>query len=421
MPATKAVFIAENDSGVVPPTSGPDYIETPISSEGVRAASSATQDDLITDSRQPRDVVRTGFECSGPLASRLAYGMHDHILEGALFSADWSNVNGSGTKVASATVQLLTASKTIVATAATPFAGLAVGDWVRLEKVGYANHGIAVRISVWTDSSNIAYDSWTATPTNDGSAVSGVTVRPGQRIVPGNTDREFTYVKKIAQAGATLYECFIGAKFDGLSLQAQPGQIMAFGSQVFARRVVEDFTGSFTIDDDGEIAATGNDIELATYLASAGGGGYTAAPGNKLFSTAQRSGGAVMLDGVPSSIMSTFSMDLQNNIAGEPVLFRQGNAYVEPGQVGIAGNFEAIFADSTLYEKFIADQEARLGLYVVDNSLQGYLFDWPSIRINDGGTQIQGQTGLVKLALSWGATVDVTTSRAMQVIRFGAD
>ena len=419
MAATRSIFIAKNSgSSIVPSTTAADYIETLITNESIRAQSQSTQSQLISDSRQPRDVVRTGFEVGGPINSEFAYGMHDHILEAALFSADWAQCNGSSKKVASATVEVNHSTKTIVATAASPFTGLAVGDWVRLEKSGYANTGICFRISTWTDADNIAYDSWTKTPTSDGSGVTGVTVRTGERIVAGNTDRVFTVVKKIGQAGATLYECILGAKFNGFSVSAAPGSILGFAADVFAQRVVPEFDGSFSLDSAGNVVASGGTaIALATYLTSPN---FTAAPGNKVFSTAQATGGAIMLDGVPSAVMSNFNMQLQNNITGEGVLFYQGNAFVEPGNIAITGTAEAIFNAADLYTKFINDEEAKVAVYLVDNSTQGYIIDLPSVRVNDGGTSIPGQTGLVKLPLSFGATVDSVTSRALQIIRFDA-
>lgn len=416
MASSRSIFIGLNSgSSVVPSTTAADYIETLFSSESVAAAAQTTQDDTFSASRQPRGAVRTGFNVGGALNGRMRYGAYDHIMESALFSSDWAQVNGSSMKVTGATVQVNHGAKTIVASAATPFTGLAVGDWVKLEKSAYDNDGICFRISTWTDASNIVYDSWSKTPTTDGAPVTTVTVRMGERITVGTQDRLHTYVKKLSQAGSDIYQAFLGCQFDQLGIQLSAGELMSFSTQVRGRKLVPDFDGTFVLDSNGDIDAGGTSIALATYLAS----GFTAAPTTSVLSTASATTGAIMLDGVPSLAVESYDLQLANNIQGEQTIFVFGDAYVEPGVVAMTGNFSAVFDGTDLMEKFVNDQTAALAVYMVGSDGKGYIFDNQAVRLGNGQNDFNSDA-LVKLAFSWSAEVDSTTSRAFQIIRFDA-
>jgi len=420
MASVRAIYIGGGQSGsVVPSTTASDYIETLFTSEGVAAVAQTTQDDTFSASRQPRGSVRTGFNVGGPLNGRLRYGAYDHIMESALFSPNWATlqtVSGSGVKKISANITVDHSAKTIVAATNTPFTGLAVGDWVRLEKDGYQNDGICLRISTWTDASNIVYDSWSKLPTTDAGSETGVTVRAGERITVGTTDRLHTYVKKLSQVTVDSYQAFLGCQFDQFGISLSPGDLSSFSTQVRGRKLVPDFTGDFNLDTNGDLVASGGaNIQIDTYTAS----GYTAAPSTSVLSTATNTGGSIMIDGEPSLVVSNFDFNLANNIQGEQTIFVFGDYAVEPGVVGLTGNLNAIFAGTDLLEKFVNDQSARLACYITGTDDKGYIFDVPNVRLG-GGESGFNNDALVRLGFTWSAEVDATTSRAFQVVRFDA-
>lgn len=417
MANTKAVFIAENASSstLVPSTTAADYIEIPITSENVGATAQSTASQTIRNDRQPSGAIRTGIQVAGAISAEFAYGAYDAPLQWALLSAAWANVNGSAVKSTGNTITLDHSTKNITASSGTPFAGLAVGDWVRLEKSGYQNDMIAVRISTFTSSTDINYDSWTKTPTTDGSGVASVTVRSGQSIEIGTTDYLLTLAKKIAQAGVTKYPAYLGLAADGLQLSLQPGQVPSLQIPFVGSSLVGDDDGDFRLDSDGnEVGSGGTNIVLSTYLAS----GYTAAPSNSVFSPVQQSS-SLMVDGVPSSLLTQFQMALANNTAGEPVLFRFGNYGVSAGAAAISGSFEAIYTDGSLRTAFRNETPIRLALYIVDGTGQAYIIDMPRVLLNGGNDAITSAGGFVKLPFQFSAEKDSTTSRALQIIRLG--
>lgn len=417
MTNTKAIFFSRNASTgtLVPSTTAADYIEVPLSNENLVATAQTTQSDIIRSDRAPAGAIRTGVSVSGQVNSQFLFGAYDDLLEAALLSAAWDYCNGSAVKVTGATVTVDHSAKTIVASAATPFTGLAVGDWVRLEKTGYQNTGIAFRISVWTDASNITYDSWSSTPTTDGSSVSSVVVRPGERIENGTTDVLYTAVKKIGQSGATKYPCYLGVTIDGVQISFQPNQVPTIGFPLVGTSLVSDDDGSFALDANGdEVSSGGTTIALSTYLAS----GFTAAPSNSVFSPVNRSS-SVIVQGIPSVVATQFSFSLANNTSGEPILFNDRAYGTSPGTLSITGQTEAIYTASDLRTAFVNDSAVRIAMYVVDGDGQAYIIDMPRVKIGGGGESIAGNEGFVKTPFTFSLEKDGTTGRAIQIIRLG--
>jgi len=418
MSVVKSLFIGLNSgTSIVPSTTAADYIETLFTSENVAASASTTEDDTYSTSRQPRGSVRTGISAQGPLEQRFRFGASDHIFESGLHSPDWEPVSLNGTptySISNATLQLNSSTKVITATLNSPFSDLAVGDWVRLEKVGYANHGLVCRISVWTSADQITFDSWSQTLTNDASPVTGIEVRSGERLTISTTERVHTYVKKIGQAGVELYEAIGGVRFEAVGVSLQQGQLATVSTQVRGVKPFGEFDGNFIVDANGDIAASGTTIDLVTYTTSPN---YTAAPATSVFSLTQSTRGSVMVDGTPSTQMVEFSWNLANNIRGESVLFYFGEKYVQPGRVALSGTANAIFDDATLYTKFVNDTSARLASYIQDGDTNGYVFDMPNVKLGGGGTSLSGDD-LVKIPFTYACEVDSVTSRAFQLIRF---
>lgn len=419
MANTKAIFMAPNasTSTLVPSTTASDYIEVPLTSENLVAQAQTTESQIIRSDRAPAGSIRTGVSVSGSLNSEFLYGAYDELLKAALLSPAWADCNGSSVKVTGATITVDHSAKTIVASSGTPFAGLAVGDWVRLEKTGYQNDGIAFRISTYTSSTSIAYDSWTKTPTTDGSSVASVTVRAGERIENGTTDVLWTVAKKIGQAGSTKYPCYLGITIDGLQFSFQPNNVPTISFPLVGTALVGDDDGDFRLDANGdEVGSGGTNIVLSTYLAS----GFTSAPSNSVFSPVNKTS-SIIVEGVPSTVATQFSMSLANNTSGEPLLFNDRAYGTTAGRLAITGQTEAIYASSALRTAFVADSAVRLAVYIKDGDGQAYIIDMPRVKIGGGGESIAGSEGFVKTPFTFSLEKDGTTGRAIQIIRLGVD
>lgn len=408
----RSVFLAEQPSvgDLTPSTTAADYVNIPITNESVRASSSSTTSAIIRDDRQPQDQVRTGFEVQGPINSEMMAQAYDSLLEAGLFSPDWATVN-SGVQTGSLAV--VASTKNVAMTGA--FAGAAVGDWFRIEKAASTNNGIVCRIATKNGDDDVTVDSvcGSSSTLTDLTSTSGYTLRFGKRIVGGNTRRDFTYVKKLStSSGSTIYEAILGVLINGFGFQVQPNSILTCSFDLFARKVVPEFDGNVTINSEGNLDAGGTAINFASYLAS----GFTPAPSRKVFSSI--SNATIVLDKAINALMTSYQLNAANNVTGEGVIGVQGSATVEEGNASFTGQIEAILEDTGLYTKFINDGVASIAMLLSDAESYAYVVDLPSVKLNDGGTNIPGQTGSVKLPLSFGAGVDSVTNRAIQIVRF---
>lgn len=405
----RSIFIAKNPTAGsrVPSTTASDWIETPITNESVKPTSSATESAIIRADRQPQDQVRTGFEVGGTLNSEMMFGAYEHLILGAMGVSSFTQV-GDGEN-SSITLTVTAGTKTLAGTGIATNA--AVGDWIRLENEGEANHGLVARIATRASADSITVDSVSGTLVDE-TSTTGYNIRLGARATIGTVQQEFAYAKKITDAsGDTFYEALLGMLVNGWTLQAAPNSILTTSFEFLGRTVVPDFDGTFSVNADGEIDAGGTAVALATYLSS----GFTAAPSNKVYNAIRNA--RVILDGVYSTVATNLQFTLSNNAFGEPVIGVQGNKFVEFGNASFTGSLEAVIDDTVLYEKFINDTPGKVALYLVDADDQGYIIDVPSIRLNDGGTSIPGQTGTIKLPLQFGAGVDSTTGRALSITK----
>lgn len=412
----RSVFIARNPTdGAVPSTTAADYINLPITGASGGFVTTEIQDPTIRDDRQPAGSVRTGSSITGAVEGSFRYGAFDEALAAALLDDDWDYVDGSAVKSASLTLAVDSGAKTITASAGTPFAGLAAaGDWVRLEKTGWSNDGIVFHVASKTDTV-ITYDYASAAVTTDASEASCI-VRWGERITIGTTEHVYTLVKKIGQAGVTLYEMHTGINFDGVTLSAAIGQVMRCSFPYVGRSVIVSDDGTIIVDSNGDEAGSGTTIDLDDYLTT--GPGYTAADDGAAFSPVKQQS-AMWVDGELAATLKNITLTLANNTQGEAVLFQEGNQYVAAGDAQVTGSFNAIFNAIALMNVVKNNTSVAVQFYLVDSTGQGYIIDCPSCTLGSGGNPITNGRDLVQQQLRFSATVDATTDRAFSITRLG--
>lgn len=411
MTNVRSIFVSRNPSdGKVPSTTAADYVEIPIRGASGGFQTTEIQSQIIRSTRQPQGSTRTGSSVGATIDSEAIYGAFDDIFEAALLSAGWAFVDGSAIKSASLTVAVDAGAKTITASAGTPFAGLNVGDWVRLEKATWENDGIVFHVASKTDTI-ITYDYASATVTTDASE-SGVIVRWGERVEIGTTEGVFTVVKKIGQTGTTIYELHTKSQFDGLTINAAIGSFMSLSFPYIGGSAIYDDTGTVTVDSNGDEAASGTAIAIGTYLTS----GYTAAPSNTSFSPVKEAS-AMWVAGIQSTVLKNLTLTLGNNTQGEQVLFKAGNQFVAAGDAVVSGTFNAIFDAPDIMQSVVADDAVAVQFYLVDDQGQGYIFDCPNCKLGSNGTPISNGRDLVQQQLRFSAAPDPTTGRSFSITR----
>lgn len=417
MANVKSIFLGKNTSyGDVPSTTAADYLEIPIASFSGGKQSQRIPSRNIRNSRQPQAAILASTRVSGSVSMEFSAQTYDEVLQAALLSAAWAKVDGSANlKASSLTLAVDASAKTVDASTGTPFAGLAAGDWVRLEKTGWTNNGIALRVTGLRSSGlGFSYDAFSRTVTTDASET-GCVVRWGEELVIGTTERIFTLVERVAQIGADLFVPYLRARFDGFGLNIVPGQAMQMQAPWIAGEAPSDFDGTITVDSTtGEYDTAGaTTVQLSTYI----GSGYTAAPGNDSFTPVSESS-ALMVNAAPGANFTSLQFALTNNTQGTQVLFHQGDKYLAAGEAGISGSFRAVFENETYHDLLETDADVAIACYIVDSDGLAYVIDFPSCKLGGGETPIANASDLVESNFSFTGGLNSTTNQSMRVQRF---
>lgn len=414
----ESIYIARNATAgsLIGPTATSAYYELPITGETIRPSASSTQSALIRADRTPQDLVRTGFEVGGDLNTELMYGgggALDLLLRAVLFSADWTAPAASLTGAAvdfDESDAGYDDEPTLTLSGGPTWANFDVGDWIRVDDAGGANHGLICRIKEKATTTVAKVDHLSGTMTTE--SATGVTISSGERINASNSRSDLTIVKRFGDINK--WEVILGALVDTMRVNVTPNAIVTASFGINAKRAVAEFDGAFSINADGEIVQSGG----TAYDFPTGVNALNAAPSNAVFNSIRNA--KVFLDGAKSTVLTSFGLNMANNVFGTQVVGIQGNQSVEPGSIGLTGQVEALFEDESLYVKFINDVEASMALTLMDASGQAYVLDTPAVKFTNGGTQNSGQNTNVPLQLDFGAKLDATTGRVFAITRFGA-
>lgn len=416
MANVKSIFINDHTGGNVPSTTAANWLEIPVAQweGGVEAQRIPNRNIRNTRAMAGQTLAASRVPCS--LQAEFLYGAYDTLLKAALLSAAWANTDGSAKKATGLTLAVDASAKTIDASTGTPFAGLAAGDWVKLEKTSWVNDGICVRVvSLRSSGLGILYDDFTATVTTDASET-GVTCRWGEIIKNGTTESLLCAVQRVAQGGSDLFLPYLKASVDGFGLSLAPGQTGNASIPLIAGELAPDFDGTFSVDSDGRYTTSGGTaIAASTYI----GSGYTAAPANSPF-TPVSTKSALVVNGAPGADFTSFSFQLANNTAETQVLFFQGAKYKAAGTPTLTGSFTAVFLSSTYHALIAADTAVRLACYVVDGNGKGYVLSMPAVKLGGGRVPIGSGDELVTATFTFSAELDSTTSRDFYIQRFDA-
>lgn len=400
-------------AGVILPPSAEGYFEIPWSSESLRPSSSSTRSNLVRRDRQPADDIFTGMQVSGAINGQFMHGAYDLLLEAAMFGADFAAVASATTGL---TLTVTPGTSTLAGTGA--FANMAVGDFIRLEKSGAPNNGKTVRIATKASNDSITYDSGTLTAE---TGATGYTISPGDRTIAGTQRRDLVVVKEFSDQ--SKYEVQLGHLADGFTFGVRPNGIVEVSFTLRGRTVVPDFGGAFVLrNSDGAYVKTGGSpgtgetaFDFAAILA-----GGTAAPANPVMSTVKNA--TLIVNGVESTILTNFQLQLANNVFGTPVVGVAGDRSINEGGLAISGSFEVLLEGNAyaLYQSALNDESAQIALRMQDADRRTYVIDIPKGRLRPQGTQAQGENQDVPLTIEFGGALHSGLSRTIAIQRWAA-
>lgn len=326
-------YIEESVLGTSPASITTDMKEWRHTSCGLQLTKGSFQSNELRSDRQIADFRHGQKQIGGDIGIELEYGPHDDWIEGALFgdwtSATWSTDNGFSLNATGP--YLLSANNSFTGSSL----GIAVGDWV--EVTGFTGG---------TDQTNLPYmvtaasaASLTLDGTLTSSAASGYSTVLWKyaKCANGTTQHSYSVERGYEGLDTNQYHLFTGCMANTFAL-TMPADGM--------------ITGTFSV--------TGMGISTA---ATAQDSAPTAAATTKPMSMYQ---GTIYSAGTSSSVMSSLSLNLTNNINPAFAIGSDSAISLIDGRCNVTGSISAYFQDSTEYNKFMNETETSLKAIVED-------------------------------------------------------
>jgi len=395
--AVTLAMIEEATYGMVPESGAMKFM--PYTGESLKFSKETISSNLIDQSRQVKDVIETGQEVSGGLDLELAARTYDELLEGALWKR-W----GTATDV-TIVASVVAATKTISASAGTPFTNVVAGQFVKFLGMDEAANNGVFKVASKTSDLIIVLQSTYALADEALTAdvsVKGCMVRnPTTAETSAGSVPISYYFEKALNDLATVHRfSYSGMMVNSFSLSAQASSPI---------------TGSFDF-----MGKTSLSYNTGTKSPST----ITTALGTDVFNAISHLGG-IRVDGALMNSSGVYFQGLDfsigNALRGIKAVGESGNVGISPGDIGVTGSMSPYFADDTMYAKFLAGTKFSLSYELIDSDGEGYVFSFPNVIISSEDMNSGGKDQDMVESLSWTALVDPTLGVSVQIDRFYAD
>jgi hypothetical protein len=340
--------------------------------------------------QNPADVRRTAGRSAccfrstvGSIPFELSPVDQDTWLEAAL-GGTWATVTGTAT----ATITTNQAGRTYTrATGSFITDGFLPGDYVSwtglVQSASNGRHTIAsVTATIMTVVESIG--------ANETSVAGCACSHPGRRLLVGTTLRTFTVERRWSDI--TQFQPFTGVAVNNVSLSITPENIVS---------------GSYDLIGMNFGALSGTSLDATPTAAS------TVAPYDG-FVGALHEGNAVL------GLITSFTLQVNNGRALQPVLFTSGSPDVYNGIAEVTGSVSVLFQDATMLNKFINETQSSLNLRMDDLAGVEFMRVYIPSLIYTGGESDPPQNGPAVLNMPFQANPDATTGTNLLLQRSNA-
>jgi len=379
---TPGTTVATNALVALPFTGASDLGFTP------ETATSA----IIRDDRQVSDLVLVNGTTGGGFDTELIAGdALDALLEGVMFSADWT-----AEVVSAASGELTTsdgAGTTSLVSDASDFSGISVGDLLEITIDGVTTLAATIAASA---STIVVVGALGSGVTSTGSW--GVTALP--QVKNGTTQRSYTMERTFDTGGTPFYEYLRGMVPGTFSVSASASSIVesSFGfigqSQSFES--LFPLTG-FSGDDARPAAPTFSVYNAASNVATLA------------------IGGEVQTD----NFVMEASIEVENNLRERNALGTLGATSIGAGEFSVTGSLNTYFSDSSLAQAVIDNDETSLTLGFKSGD-EEIVFYMPRVKFSEGLADVSGANADVMLNLSFQAIADSDMGYTMAIAKVQA-
>jgi len=396
--SVRLAIVQETTFGTNPGT-GFDYLR--FNSESLRLDIGNVQSGQIDPTRQPSANIRVNLNASGGIVSEdsliapvASPGTgFDPLIEGAMMS-DWSTIVALTTQdidisaVVGGTFTLTDPTATGVA-----FAGVAVGDWIKLS--GFAVNGtIYAHVLVKTSADDIDCEGVRST----GVAVTAETGQTnvaisGSTIKIGTTKKSFTIERQYTDLTTPEYSLYTGMR------------VNSWGMRLTSQAIFE-----HTFDFLGKLQAT---------TTSTGAGSPAAVWSTPILEGVDHF--KMKMLGTFESVLATarmteVSFDLNNNNRTEPELGVLGSTDIGISTPTLSGTFRLYMTDADFIRLAEAGTRSKMAFRLDDGTRQR-IIAFNSILFGTPDAPAQGNDQSVITTLPWSAEAD-SSGVALTVSRF---
>ncbi len=367
-------------------------------SDSLKADTTISRSRQIVSDRMINDIARTDLAVSGDIGIEMSAGMFDDWLIAVIQAAGASGAFPATGTESDATFDITTPA-TIARTGgdftAAPLSLASGGDdWIFLS--GYtdpANAGFWKTASVATLAITVETG---AAPSGNRelateSATASSTIDAGGAASNGTTKRTYSIEKEFSDISE--FELNLGCAVDQLTVNTN------------VRNIVE---GSFTFQ------GTSQQSGSATFANST-----SPAPNNGVWNAVDDVSILLESNGNQLTNRATqFSFTIANNHRPLPVIGTLGAIDVGVGSFNITGRFQAYFENELMMDKYLNFGDGQFSLCFDDGAGNGYVFDFPSVKITSGQRVIPGQDDDVLVDVEWEAFKDANENIMCKIVKF---
>lgn len=392
-------YIAEVTFGTTPTT--PTYQLIRYTGESLNFNITNTTSNEIRADRMTADTIQTSADVSGGVNIELSYGSYDTLLEAALCSATWSTPASTISHNAATnnlTVAVAGSNFTITAASGTPFSTFVgvvlVGDYLKINGLTAPNDGYKwVKVAAAPTNTVLTVTGVTLTA---GSTTTGtVTFKPSARIKNGTTQRSFTFFKGLSDLkNPTNYPQFTfpGCRINNLNLSFATGSIL---------------TGSLDV------------MGLSATVATTAAPTFTSASTSTVMNAVGNITNIFIDDVASTAYFNKLDFNYTNAIRSQDAIGTLGHVGLALGKVGVTGNIDIYFSDTSLYAKYLAGTAFSLSFMVKDTNTttdgNAYIITIPRVKFTSATVVASGSDADVNISAQWQALVDATGTYMVRI------
>jgi hypothetical protein len=387
-------FIVETTYGVFP-TGNPTLQDLRFTSESFTSDTSSTISQEVREDRQIPDVVRTGLSASGDLAFEFSVDSYDVFIQAAMqsFAADVGTW-GTAEVIAAADVAV-TGTDTNTLTHASGWDHTpTIGEWIEVR--GFSGAGVTANAGFFkVETASATVITVEGAPLLADASGEAIDINQWPTLENGTTFKSYAVEKD--------FDDDAGSNFAFTNLSG-----LAVDQWAFSIASDQLNTGSFSFigKSEDQVAVTSGD------------GSNTAATTTPITNGIDNVK-QVKLGATDIGVIA-FTMQLQNNLRARLQVGTLGAVSVGSGVASFSGTLQAYFATGNKAEldKYHDFTLTDLSFVVEDSNGDGYVFDFPAVKLTAGTVVSGGQNQDTILDFQWQAVRSAVEGNTLRIAKF---